>query len=508
MRPGHQGQVEGHVVADKKCRHCGNRNPAEARYCNACGKSLVTPVPFDGLLAEGTVLRGAYVIEDVIGEGGMGVVYSAHHQTLRSRYAIKVLDSKLARHSTLRERFLEEARIQATLSHPNIVRVHDILDEGGVFGMVMEYIDGRTLDEYIYDEEGQLGLVEALNITVALLDAIGHAHRAGVIHRDLKPSNVLVVHGHDPEDVGGDVKVMDFGIAKILAGDVSRTVTGAKMGTPRYMAPEQVRNARDVDGRTDLYAIGLTLYEMVTGRHPFENLRDYDLLKAQVEKKPPTPSQFRRDLPSEYERVILRALAKRPESRFRDAEAFIDALVALDEGKHTLLRRGSSDVATAATAPAPSELGVETPEPEFEPPSSDEEASDDASVDAAPDRDQSEPAPDGFDQDGSAQDGSAQGGSTRDESVDDEAWSLGDTGVASDFGTSSEPRLDAEEEPWLEGETDDWHEDDEGRCGLGPPLALLARRVDRRRRRGRGRLQGVHGSRDARRRPTGAPVAR
>ncbi len=314
----------------RKCKHCGSSNPKGSKFCNGCGSALDVPAPFDGLLPDGTVLRNTYVVERVVGEGGMGVVYAARHKALGSRFAIKVLDSKLARLSTLRDRFLEEARIQATLHHINIVRVHDILDEGGVFGMVMEYIEGLTLDSYIHDERGQLGFDEARSITLALLDGIGHAHRAGVIHRDIKPSNILLTQRHTPTDVATHVKVMDFGIAKVL-DTTSRTVTGAKMGTPRYMAPEQVKNARDVDNRTDIYAVGLTIYEMICGKSPFEDLRDYDLLKAQIEEAPPALSTYRPDTPPALEEVILTALAKNPDDRYADAAAFMQALTALGD---------------------------------------------------------------------------------------------------------------------------------------------------------------------------------
>ena len=287
-------------------------------------------MPFDGLLPAGTILRKTYVIEDVIGEGGMGVVYKAHHHKLGSTFAIKVLDSKLARISTLRDRFLEEARIQATIQHPNIVRVLDILDEDGVFGMVMQYIEGRTLDAYIHDECGQLTFPEARAITTVLLEAIDHAHQSGVIHRDLKPSNVLLTTGHNPSAIGTSLKVLDFGIAKILDANNGRTITGAKMGTPRYMAPEQVRNARDVDARADVYAIGLTLYEMVCGRSPYEELRDFDLLQAQIDTAPPPPSKYREDIPAELEAVILKSLEKDPDDRYSNAKEFMRALDGLE----------------------------------------------------------------------------------------------------------------------------------------------------------------------------------
>jgi serine/threonine-protein kinase len=288
------------------------------------------PIPFDGLLSNGTLLNKTWIIEDVLGEGGMGVVYQARHRALHHHVAIKVLDPKLARIDTLRSRFNDEARIQAQLLHPNIVRVVDQIDEGGVLGMVMELVEGLTLDDYIRRQRAPLPLREARNICLSVLDAIAVAHRKGIVHRDIKPSNILLAKNFDPENIGDSLKVMDFGIAKLLQADEARTVTGAKMGTPRFMAPEQVLNARDVDARTDLYAIGLTLYEMICGRNPYEELRDFELLQAQIEKPPPAPSSLREELPAAFEDVVLKALAKSPDDRFQNAEDFAGALHSLE----------------------------------------------------------------------------------------------------------------------------------------------------------------------------------
>lgn len=286
----------------------------------------------DGILPEKTLLKNTYELGEVVGEGGMGVVYHAHHRTLGTEFAVKILDAKLGRIPTIRDRFLEEARIQATLRHPNIVKVTDVIEERGVIGFVMEFIPGYTLDAFIYDVRGALPVEEARDIILAVLDAIGHAHKAGIIHRDLKPSNILVGKGYRPGYASQSVRVMDFGIAKNLEATIGRTVTGAKMGTPRYMAPEQVENASAVDQRADIYALGLTLYEMLCARTPFEDESDYGLLRAHLQKIPPPPSQYRKGIPSKLEALVLTALEKNPDHRFATADAFSNALRRLELG--------------------------------------------------------------------------------------------------------------------------------------------------------------------------------
>lgn len=324
----------GVIVSNQKCRFCSKLNLADSRYCNACGNDLTFAIPADGLLPPGTVLRGSYVIEKVIGEGGMGVVYSCHHKTLGTGYALKVLDAKLARMEILRNRFLVEAKIQANVVvHPHIVRVMDVIDgdkDGGlpgVLAIVMEYIDGSSLDQII--ESHRLSIYDAVSSALVILDAIGYAHKAEIVHRDLKPSNIMISEREAKEALHKGVKVMDFGIAKELQENAQRTMTGAKMGTPRYMAPEQIQNARNVDRRTDIYAIGLTLYELLCGRTPFEEYREFELFRAQIEFPPPPMHQFRKDVGDRLEAIVMKALEKDPANRYQSAEEFQRALLSL-----------------------------------------------------------------------------------------------------------------------------------------------------------------------------------
>lgn len=321
------------IVPNLKCRMCLKMNPPGSRFCNYCGNDLTFSIQPDGLLPVGAVLRGSYVVEGVIGEGGMGVVYSCHHKSLGTRYALKVLDPKLARMDVLRRRFLAEARIQAEVVHPHIVHVMDVIDsdkDGGIPGIlaiVMEYVEGSALDRIL--ERSPLSIHDAVSSTLVILDAIGFAHHKGVIHRDLKPSNIMVSRQEAQETLYRGIKVMDFGIAKILSENEQRTVTGAKMGTPRYMAPEQIENARDVDERTDLYAIGLTLYELLCGRTPFESYKEFELLKAQLSMKPPSMRAFRSDIPDRLESIVMKSLEKDRANRYPNAESFQRALLSL-----------------------------------------------------------------------------------------------------------------------------------------------------------------------------------
>ena len=321
------------VVSNQKCRLCLKVNPPGSRFCNYCGNDLTFSIQPDGLLPPGAILRGSYVIENVIGEGGMGVVYSCHHKTLGTRYALKVLDPKLARMDILRQRFLAEAKIQATVRHPHIVHVLDVIDSDkdggipGVLAIVMEYVAGEALDQKL--ESGPLSEKDAVSCALVVLDAIGFAHHAGIVHRDLKPSNIMISAEEAKEALYRGVKVMDFGIAKLLQEQEQRTVTGAHMGTLRYMAPEQIENARDVDERSDLYAIGLSLYELLCGRTPFEEYREFELIKAQMSMKPPSMRTFRSDISNRLEAIVMKSLEKDRANRYPNAESFQRALLSL-----------------------------------------------------------------------------------------------------------------------------------------------------------------------------------
>src|SRR5262245_27929060 len=212
----------------------------------------------------GRTIRNFRIVS-VIGEGGMGVVYLAKHIELPKRFAIKCPSTALSSDPQFRERFFREAQNQALLAHPNIVQVTDFFEEGGQFFLVMEYVDGPDLGKVI-EAKGKLKEEEALSIFEGLLRALEFAHSQGIIHRDIKPSNILI-------DQNSIARLMDFGIA-LLVGTQRLTTTGVA-GTPYYMSPEQIERPQEVDYRSDIYSLGIVLYQMLTGKVPFEGATDY-----------------------------------------------------------------------------------------------------------------------------------------------------------------------------------------------------------------------------------------
>jgi serine/threonine-protein kinase len=200
-----------------------------------------------------------YRVISLIGEGGMGKVYLAEDEMLDKRVALKVLNLELSQEPQFINRFKQEAKIQSILVHPHIITLHNLLVDNNRYFIVMEYAEGITLKELI-QKTGPINESRALKIFAQTLDAVGYAHSRNIIHRDIKPSNIMV-------SLNDDVKIMDFGIAKLL-GERSLTGTGAKVGTLYYMSPEQIERPKDIDYKTDLYSLGIVLFEMVTGNLP------------------------------------------------------------------------------------------------------------------------------------------------------------------------------------------------------------------------------------------------
>jgi serine/threonine protein kinase len=265
---------------------------------------------------------GRYRIERLLGEGGMGRVYLAIQPMIGSQVAIKILSDECARSPELLERFFAEARAVNLIRHEGIVNVLDmaLLPDGRPF-IVMELIEGATLGHALRTERLPLGGL--VQVMCEVFSALAAAHAIGIVHRDLKPDNVLVTgEGH--------AKVLDFGIAKLAPGlqqGVSpRTQTGALLGTPHYMSPEQISGKGQVDARSDIYAAGVMLYEAITGRRPFEGETLFDLMRAHLEQPPPSPRALRPELPPSIEHVVWTAMAKRPEDRFQSATAMAQAL--------------------------------------------------------------------------------------------------------------------------------------------------------------------------------------
>jgi serine/threonine protein kinase len=260
---------------------------------------------------------GKYRIVDRLGRGGMGTVYLAIDETLDREVAIKVLNPDLGDLEVLK-RFRAEAVALARLNHPGIATIYELYRQDDDLLMVMEFVRGETL-QALSERLGMLAPPQAVHICLQILDALGHAHRAGVVHRDLKPANVMVT-----ED--GLAKVMDFGIARML-GTEHFTHGGYMMGTPAYMAPEQVLG-HEVDGRADLYSVGVVLYRLLSRELPFKADTAIAMVQKQIADLPTPLRTFRPDLPEWCGLVIERALAKRPDDRFPSAEEFRRSLLA------------------------------------------------------------------------------------------------------------------------------------------------------------------------------------
>jgi eukaryotic-like serine/threonine-protein kinase len=274
----------------------------------------------------------------------MADVWKALDEVLGRPVAVKILHKDLAQDEDFLERFRREAVAAARLSHPAVVRVFDTGVDEGVCFIVMELFEGRNLAD-VLEERRHLDPPEAAAIAQAILDALAHAHAAGVIHRDVKPSNILV-------GPGGVVKVTDFGIAKAaFAGDI--TTTGKLLGTARYLAPEQVAE-QSVDHRADLYATGIVLYEMLTGRPPFQAETDLATATMRLTQDPRPPGTLRAGIPRTLEQVVMRALARDPDNRFESAEEMRAALDRMAAGHH------APEPPAAAPAPHTEEMSART----------------------------------------------------------------------------------------------------------------------------------------------------
>ncbi|HUN78101.1 MAG TPA: Stk1 family PASTA domain-containing Ser/Thr kinase [Solirubrobacteraceae bacterium] len=274
------------------------------------------------MVEAGTVIDGRYEVLSRIGTGGMADVYLARDQLLGRQVAVKLLHHRFAEDQEFVERFRREASSAAGLSHPNVVAIFDRGEWDGTYYIAMEYLPGRSL-KTVVREMAPLQPVGAIDIVLQILLAARFAHRRGVIHRDLKPHNVIL-------DEEGRAKVTDFGIARAGASDM--TLTGSIMGTAQYLSPEQAQG-QAVSAASDLYAIGIVLYELLTGRVPFDGETAVTIALKQVSAAPPPPSALNQEVPPELDAVVARALAKDPGERFADADEFI---AALEQVRHEL----------------------------------------------------------------------------------------------------------------------------------------------------------------------------
>ncbi|HEX3567811.1 MAG TPA: Stk1 family PASTA domain-containing Ser/Thr kinase [Acidimicrobiales bacterium] len=273
------------------------------------------------------VFSGRYELNHLIARGGMAEVYRAHDRLLDRPVALKVLFPELSVDRSFVERFRREAQAAANLSHPNIVPVFDWGEDTGTYFIVMEFVDGRPLSS-ILKTAGPLAADRTAEIAAPVAAALGYAHKHGVVHRDVKPGNVLITDD-------GQVKVTDFGIARAVNTEESLTQTGAVMGTATYFSPEQAEGM-GVDARTDIYSLGVVLFEMVTGRPPFLGDTPVAVASKHVRDHPPLPRELNPSIPPTFEAIILKAMDKNPDNRYATSEDLRADLLRFNEGRDVL----------------------------------------------------------------------------------------------------------------------------------------------------------------------------
>jgi serine/threonine-protein kinase len=286
---------------------------------------------------------GDYEVLEVLGAGGMGRVYKVRNVISDRVEAMKVLLPDLEGDADLADRFMREIKVQASLDHPNIAALHTALRLDNQLLMFMEYLEGVTIDVVL--RSGRIPIDKAIDYSVQVLSALSYAHAHGVVHRDLKPANMILTPS-------GVVKLMDFGIARMVA-DRKLTQTGGTVGSIYYMSPEQIKGGVAVDARSDLYSLGISLYEMATGARPFKGDSEYSIMAAHLETTPPPPIEVDPNLPPALSEVILMSLEKDPAQRFQTADAFRAALLSVRGSVQPAATPAAAPVVVAPPPPPP-----------------------------------------------------------------------------------------------------------------------------------------------------------
>ncbi len=331
---------------EDQCAACGAAVLDIDVRCAACGVSL-SSTGAQRLI--GSVVLEQYEITDILGQGGMSVVYRGKHKITQQEVALKVLPPELAAYKDVKGRFMEEGRALAKLDHPNIVHLYNFGDDGDCLVLAMQFVRGDTWERMILEEE-KLSWRRSTELTRDVANALDYAHGRGIIHRDMKPSNVLV------RELDGAATVMDFGIAK-MQSSTKLTAEGQTMGTVRYMSPEQVRGV-EVGVETDIYSLAMTTYESVVGDTPFTGDTHFEIMTKHLNEAPVPPSKRGIDLPPALEAVIMRAISKVPTDRQSSALEFKEQLQAVLDGNEPQNIRLSEDKTRSLGAKQDGPLGT------------------------------------------------------------------------------------------------------------------------------------------------------
>jgi serine/threonine protein kinase/tetratricopeptide (TPR) repeat protein len=326
----------GEVVA-KKCPKCNAENPDNLKFCGECGTQLASHEDVEVTetmeapkeeLTTGSTFAGRYQIIEELGKGGMGRVYRALDKELNEEVAIKLVKPEIAKDKKTIDRFKNELKFTRKISHRNVGRMYELMEERGSHFITMEYVPGQDLRGLIR-QTGELTTGKAIAIAKEICEGLEEAHHQGVVHRDLKPSNIII-------DVNGNARILDFGIARSIWGK-GITGAGTMIGTPEYMSPEQIEG-RDVDERSDIYSLGVILYEMVTGRVPFEGDTPFTIGVKHKSELPQNPKEINAQIPDDLNDVILKCLEKDKEKRYPSAGEVRSELENIEKGIHTTER--------------------------------------------------------------------------------------------------------------------------------------------------------------------------
>jgi serine/threonine protein kinase/Tfp pilus assembly protein PilF len=309
-----------------KCPYCGNRNDPDAQRCSGCGAGLKP----DGNLSEtevlthqpdeniGRLVSGKYLITALLGRGGMGKVYQADDQSLKRTVALKFLSSGLTGNPEARKQFVREARATSALDHPNICTIYEIGEtEDGQMFIAMSYFGGGSLSDRM--KSAMMSVDETLDIAISIARGLAKAHAEGITHRDIKPGNIFLTDD-------GQVKILDFGLAELASE--SGQISIGPVGTVLYMSPEQIQG-KATDQRTDIWSLGVVLYEMLTGSLPFQGTSAAEVMSATVKSEPELPRAARPEIPEKLERILIVALAKKPSMRYQRVNDMLDDLASL-----------------------------------------------------------------------------------------------------------------------------------------------------------------------------------